>query len=85
MYYIQQMFKTSLILEDKRSKIQESIVDKQLDCYKGRDKITNEIKMNMVQAITNLTHVLSLIIKGEKGKQQMFLNHDSDDYNKKYG
>jgi len=56
-----------------------------LDYYKGRDKITNEIKMNMVQAITNLTHVLSLIIKGEKGKQQMFLNHDSDDYNRKYG
>jgi hypothetical protein len=34
--------------------------------------------MNMVQALTNLTHVLNLILKGEKGKQQMFPNHDSD-------
>lgn len=56
-----------------------------LDYYKGRDKIANETQMNMVWAITNLIDVMSLIIKGDKDKQENFPNHDIDDYNKKDG
>jgi hypothetical protein len=33
----------------------------------------------MVRALTNFTHVSNLVFKGEKGKQQMFANHDYDD------
>jgi len=50
-----------------------------LDYYKGRDKIANEIQMNMVWAITNLINVMNLIIKGDKSKHEFFPNHDFDD------
>jgi hypothetical protein len=39
-----------------------------LDYYKGKDKIANEIEMNMVWAIINFIDVMNLIIKGDKSK-----------------
>jgi hypothetical protein len=50
-----------------------------LDYYKGKDKIANEIQMNMVWAIINLSDVMNLIIKGDKNKQEFFPEYDFDD------
>ncbi len=61
-----------MVLKDNESKLQESIIDKQLDYYKSRNKIANEIQMNMIHAITNLIDVMHLILKGDKNKEQNF-------------
>jgi hypothetical protein len=52
-----------LIIEEKRSKNQEGIVDKWFDYFKCRNKITNETQMNMVNAITSFTNVMKEIFK----------------------
>ncbi len=69
---IQQIHETSLVLKEKESNLQDNIIDKQLDYYKSRNKIANEIQMNMVRAITNLIDIMHLIIKGDKNKEQIF-------------
>jgi hypothetical protein len=61
-----------LVLKEKESNLQDNIIDKQLDYYKSRNKIANEIQMNMVRAITNLIDIMHLIIKGDKNKEQIF-------------
>ncbi len=54
---------SNLIIEEKRSKNQEGIVDKWFDYFKCRNKITNETQMNMVNAITSFTNVMKEIFK----------------------
>jgi hypothetical protein len=49
---------SNLIIEEKISKNQKGIVDKWLDYFKCRNKITNEIQMNMVNAITSFANVM---------------------------
>ncbi len=61
-----------MVLKEKESNLQDNIIDKQLDYYKSRNKIANEIQMNMVRAITNLIDIMHLIIKGDKNKEQIF-------------
>jgi hypothetical protein len=70
---------SNLVNKEKLSKIEEGIVDRQLDYFKCRDKITNEIQMNIVNAITSLTNVMRKILKGDKGKDLLFpkLNFDA--------
>jgi hypothetical protein len=63
---------SNLVIEEKLSKIQEGIVDKQLDYFKCKDKIANEIQMNIINAITSLTNVMRKIFKGDKGKDLLF-------------
>ncbi len=63
---------SNLVIEKKLSKIQEGIVDKKLEYFKCKDKITNEIQMNIVNAITSLTNVIRKILKGDKGKDLLF-------------
>jgi hypothetical protein len=63
---------SNLVIEGKLSKIQEGIVDKQLHYFKCKDKITNEIQMNIVNAITSLTNVMRKILKANKGKDFLF-------------
>jgi len=63
---------SNLVNKEKLSKIEEGIVDRQLDYFKCRDKITNEIQMNIVNAITSLTNVMRKILKGDKGKDFLF-------------
>jgi hypothetical protein len=63
---------SKLVIEEKLSKIQEGIVDKQLDYFTCKDKITNEIQMNIVNAITSLTNVMREIFKRDKGKDVLF-------------
>jgi hypothetical protein len=76
---------TCLVLEEKRSKLQETIMDKCWTTTTKKDKIANETHMNMVWGITNFIDVMSFIIKSDKGKQENFPNHDFDDYNKEDG
>ncbi len=69
----------------KRSKIQESIIDKQLYYFKSKDKLTNETQMNMVNVITSFINVMSMILKVDKGKEQLFPKQDFDDLQKENG
>ncbi len=41
--------------------------------------------MNMVKVITNLTDVMNIILKIDKGKEQLFPKQDSKDQKKKNG
>jgi hypothetical protein len=63
----------------KRSKIQESIIDKQLNYFKNKDKLTNETQINMVKVITTFIDVMSMILKVDKGKEQLFPKQEYDD------
>jgi hypothetical protein len=63
---------------------QEGIVDKQLDYFKSKDKITNETQMNMVNASTSLANIIRKILKGDKGKEPLFPKQNFDAHIKKY-
>jgi hypothetical protein len=63
----------------KRSKIQEFIIDKQLDYFKSKDKLSNETQINMVKVITSFIDVMSIILKVDKSKEQLFPKQESDD------
>jgi anaerobic ribonucleoside-triphosphate reductase len=69
---------SNLVIEEKRSKTQESIVDKQLDYFKCRDKIINEIQMIMVNESTSLANIIREILKGDKGKEPLFPKQNFD-------
>jgi hypothetical protein len=49
-------------------KSQESIFKKWLDYFKCKDKLINEIRMNMVKAIACPTQVMNMVLK-TKGLQ----------------
>lgn len=50
------------MIEDKCVKTKKIMFKKQLDYYKCKDKIINETHMNMVKAITRLTHVMNMVL-----------------------
>jgi hypothetical protein len=52
---IDKMHETSLFIENKHAKTQERIYEKQLDYFKGRDKLINESHINIMKTITCLT------------------------------
>jgi hypothetical protein len=57
------------MIEDKCVKTQEIMFERQLDYYKCKDNIINETHMNMVKAITRLTHVMNMVLmKKEVGR-----------------
>jgi len=73
-----------LIIEERRSKNQEGIVDKWLDYFKCRNEITNETQMNMVNAITSFTNVMKEIFKVyDKSKEPFFPKQNFDTHYKK--
>jgi hypothetical protein len=49
-------------------KTQDSIFKKWLEYFKCKDKLINEIRMNMVKAIACLTQIMSMVLK-TKGLQ----------------
>jgi len=63
----------------KISKIQKSVIDKQLYYFKSKDKLTKETQMNMVNVITSFINVMSTILKIDKGKEQSFSKQDFND------
>jgi hypothetical protein len=52
---IDKMHETSLFIENKHAKTQERIYEKQLDYFKGKDKLINETHINIMKTITCLT------------------------------
>jgi len=54
---------SNLVIEKKKFKTQKGIVDKQLGCFKCKDKITNKIQINMVNASTSLANIIREILK----------------------
>lgn len=68
----------------KIQEIQEGIVDKQLDYFKSKDKITNETQMNMVNASTSLANIIRKILKGDKGKEPLYPKQNFDAHIKEY-
>jgi hypothetical protein len=52
---IDKMHDISLFIENKLAKTQERIYEKQLNYFKGRDKLINEIHINIMKSITCLT------------------------------
>ncbi len=67
----------------KKTKIYESIVDKQLDYFKCKNKVKNDTQMNMVKTITSFTNVImNMILQCDKGKQSLFPKWNYDEHNK---
>ncbi len=74
---------SNLIIEEKRSKNQEGIADKQLDYFKCRNKIANETQTNMVNVITSLTNFMKEVFKvGDKSKEPLFPKQNFDAHSK---
>jgi hypothetical protein len=69
---------SNLVIKEKRSKTQKGIVDKQLDYFKCKDKITNGTQMIMVNASTSLANIIKEILKGDKGKEPFFPTQNFD-------
>jgi hypothetical protein len=63
-----------LALEEKKPKIQEFIIEKQLDYFKCKKK--------SFKAITSFINVMSMILHDDKGKQFFFPKQDYDQDNK---
>jgi hypothetical protein len=57
-----------LILEQKRTKIQKYMFDKQFGYFKDKNKVLNETQMCMVRKISNLTKIMGTILKQDKDK-----------------
>jgi hypothetical protein len=49
---------SNFVIKEKKSKTQEGIIDKWLDYFKCKDKITNETQMNMVNESTSLADII---------------------------
>jgi len=65
---------SNLIIKGKVFETQETIVDKQLDYFKCRNKITNETQMNMANVITSLGDVMRKISRATKVRSFFFQN-----------
>jgi hypothetical protein len=53
----------SFFLEEKHPNTQESVLDKQLNYYRNKDQIINDIQICMVKAITSIIKIMSLVCK----------------------
>jgi hypothetical protein len=53
----------SFFLEEKHANTQESMLDKQLNYYRNKDQIINDIQICMVKAITSVIKIVSLVCK----------------------
>jgi hypothetical protein len=51
----------SFFLEEKHTNTQESMLDKQLNYYRNKDQIINDIQICMVKAITSVIKIVSLV------------------------
>jgi hypothetical protein len=60
---INQINATSIVLEEKWAKIQNRLVDKQIEYFKIKDEATNSTQMvmgiGMIQAFNNLARVMT--------------------------
>jgi hypothetical protein len=50
-------------LEEKHVNTQESMLDKQLNYYRNKDEIINNIQICMVKTITSVIKIVSLVCK----------------------
>jgi propanediol dehydratase small subunit len=66
---IDHMHETNLVLGEKRSKFQKAYSAKQLDYFKCKNKLINDIQMNMVRTITSLNEIMNMVLKRDKGKK----------------
>jgi len=57
---IDHMNVTSLVLEDKWTKVQDKILEKQLRYFQTRNEATNCTQMDMVWALNSLIQVMTL-------------------------
>jgi hypothetical protein len=53
----------NFVLEEKHANTQESMLDKQLNYYRNKDQIINDIQICMVKTITNVTKIVSWLCK----------------------
>jgi hypothetical protein len=54
MEFVDMIYEITFVLEEKHTNVQESMLDKQLNYYRNKDQIINNIQICMVKVITSI-------------------------------